>query len=285
MALVLIEEIRRKRGTAAVCRCECGQTVTVPMSEFQNGHKQTCGSKVCTSKLLSSLKTGKKRPDLVGKVPHNKLDRTGKRYGRLVALKDEGNGRWLCQCDCGNTSSVLSTNLANMAKNDRGCTSCGNRQDITGEKIGLLTAVESESGAVKGRHPLWLFRCGCGGSIRGTVREFHAQRLRSCGCHDCAHASWKSMLSRCYDPKNNRYKYYGGRGIKVHPRWHKFANFVEDMGERPKRHNLSRKHAERNYSPANCEWEHISKNTADTSYGKPTKAGLKKGAKPRRYVR
>ena len=216
-----------------------------------------------------------------GFTPSNKLDRTGKRYGKLTALKDEGNGRWMCRCDCGNEVSVLSTNMAAMAKGDRGCRHCANRKDITGEKIGLLTAVEPESGPIMGRHPLWLFQCDCGNTITGTVREFHANWLRSCGCHDSAFSSWAMMMSRCYDPKNNRFKHYGGRGIEVCKRWHKFENFVTDMGERPKRHNLSRKKAEEGYYKSNCVWEHITKNTADTCYGVPTKSGRRKGAKLR----
>lgn len=211
-----------------------------------------------------------------------KLNRIGKRYGKLVALEDEGNGRWLCQCDCGNTVSVLSTNLANMEKNDRGCRHCAKRQDIRGEKIGLLLAVECEKGPVKGRSPLWTFLCECGNTIQGTVREFHAQWLRSCGCYGDAHGSWKAMMARCYDQDNNRYSSYGGRGIRVCERWHRFENFIVDMGECPKRHNLGRKKAEEDYCPENCFWEHVSKNCRDTKNdGNPTKPGLLKGAKPR----
>lgn len=216
-----------------------------------------------------------------GRTAYNKLDRTSTRYGKLVALKDEGNNRWLCQCDCGNQTSVMSTNLAAMAKRNCGCRSCGNRQDITGERIGLLMALEVEEGAVKGRQPLWLFQCDCGNTIQATVREFHANFVRSCGCHDSVYSSWRAMNARCYSKKNNRYKHYGARGIRVCKRWHKFENFVADMGERPKRHTLSRLNCEKHYTPTNCIWEHITKNTADTCYGKPTKPGLKKGAKPR----
>ena len=213
---------------------------------------------------------------------HNKLDRAGRPYGKLTALKDEGNGRWLCRCECGNEVSVLSTNLSNYARNNRGCRHCGNRLNIVGQKIALLTAESVEDGVVTGRAPVWTFRCECGNTITGTVREFHAQWLRSCGCHDNAHSSWVSMMGRCYDKDNIRYRSYGGRGIRVCRRWHKFENFIADMGERPKRHNLGRKRAEEDYGPDNCIWEHVSKNCRDTKNdGNPTKPGLLKGAKPR----
>lgn len=69
---------------------------------------------------------------------------------------------------------------------------------------------------------------------------------------------------------------------RVCQRWHKFENFIADMGERPKRHNLGRKHAEKNYSPSNCFWEHVSKNCRDTdNAGKPTKPGRGKRAESR----
>lgn len=33
-------------------------------------------------------------------------DITGERFGRLVAVSREPNGKWLCNCDCGNTALV-----------------------------------------------------------------------------------------------------------------------------------------------------------------------------------
>lgn len=90
------------------------------------------------------------------------------------------------------------------------------------------------------------------------------------------------MMGRCYDKKSNRYNSYGGRGITVCERWHVFEVFAADMGERPKRHNLGRNHAEKGYCKENCKWEHVSENGRDTKNdGTPTKPGLLKGAKPR----
>ena len=40
-----------------------------------------------------------------------KDDKTGKRYGRLVAEKYIGNGLWECKCDCGNAKIVRSGHL------------------------------------------------------------------------------------------------------------------------------------------------------------------------------
>lgn len=279
--LTVVRRIKRGRGGSLVCKCICGKRVILSEWQFRSGHKRTCGRKKCNSAYLSQVRKGRPRPDLKGKRPYNKIDRTGERYGKLTVMREAPNNRWVCKCVCGNEIHVLSTNLAGYKKNSRGCRYCANRKDIAGERLGLLVA-EKPVNTVAVRQPLvWIFRCDCGNMIKGTVREFHAGFLRSCGCHDNVHASWVSMMARCYNPSSNRYKYYGGRGISVCKRWHKFENFAEDMGERPKRYNLSRKNAEGNYCPSNCFWEHISKNLPDTCNGVPTKHGISRGAKPR----
>jgi hypothetical protein len=68
--------------------------------------------------------------------------------------------------------------------------------------------------------------------------------------------SWHWMMSRCFDPWNSSYYRYGGRGITPVKRWLTFANFLEDMGDRPPgRHWIGRKNHDRPYSRANCYWE------------------------------
>lgn len=69
------------------------------------------------------------------------------------------------------------------------------------------------------------------------------------------HISWKSMLNRCQNPKNNQYKNYGARGITVCREWLNFSQFLKDMGERPKGTTLGRKDNDGNYEPLNCEWQ------------------------------
>src|SRR5215471_9264875 len=68
-------------------------------------------------------------------------------------------------------------------------------------------------------------------------------------------AIWHNMLTRCYSPKHNRYHHYGGRGIAVCKRWHKFKHFAADMGA-TYQHGLSlnRIDNDKGYEPGNCDW-------------------------------
>ena len=42
------------------------------------------------------------------------------------------------------------------------------------------------------------------------------------------------MLARCFNPNDGHFSGYGARGITACDRWNDFANFLADMGERPR---------------------------------------------------
>ena len=54
----------------------------------------------------------------------NWIDKTGMRWGKLVAVKYLGNKKWLCHCDCGNDTIVDSDHLK-MDRSKRSVESCG----------------------------------------------------------------------------------------------------------------------------------------------------------------
>jgi len=128
----------------------------------------------------------------------------------------------------------------------------------------------------KHNYMLWECICDC-----GTVSLQRASSLKngetlSCGCYHKEmnikrltkhggsaggkatpeYRSWMHMKRRCTDEKNDQYKDYGARGIKVCDRWlEAFENFLEDMGLRPTlKHTIERRDNDGNYEPSNCYW-------------------------------
>jgi hypothetical protein len=56
------------------------------------------------------------------------------------------------------------------------------------------------------------------------------------------YSTWKNMMARCYVKSDNRYKFYGAKGVTVAECWHEFWNFVEDIDNHmSKGHLLYRK--------------------------------------------
>ena len=96
-----------RKGTSGLwlCRCDCGNTKVAYGSTLKNGKLKSCGR-------CSRVK-----------------DLRGQRYGRLVVIAPAdpliANGRkysrWLCQCDCGNTTVVIGSNLRAGTVNSCGC--------------------------------------------------------------------------------------------------------------------------------------------------------------------
>lgn len=74
--------------------------------------------------------------------------------------------------------------------------------------------------------------------------------------------AWSAMITRCTNPRNPRWKNYGGRGISVCERWLKFENFLVDMGPRPDGMKGQRSlysidrwpNPNGDYEPSNCRW-------------------------------
>lgn len=146
-----------------------------------------------------------------------RLDISGQRFGRLVAIKqgpsDQSPSRshitWECVCDCGAIA------------------------------IARLNALRS------GR----AVSCGC---IKKNGD--HKRRHGMTGTHE--YMTWHRMKKRCTDPLHPDFPLYGGRGISVCAEWMaSFESFFAHMGNRPSDdHSIERLDVNGNYEPKNCVW-------------------------------
>lgn len=144
--------------------------------------------------------------------------------------------------------------------------------DLVGQRFGRLTVIE-RCGSRYGRAS-WRCRCDCGNEIIATSGNL-VERTRSCGCyqkdrakesqtlHGMAHTKinfiWIAMKQRCSNPKNQGFKNYGGRGIKVCQEWQdSFEAFYDYVSQLPHfgepGYSLDRINNDGNYEPGNVKW-------------------------------
>lgn len=156
----------------------------------------------------------------------------------------------------------------------------GKFEDITGRTFGRLTVVERVQ-TDNNKHPKWLCVCSCGNTVEVQAGSLKNGRTTSCGCYrkgqfvksNTKHSLskhplykvWEHIVSRCYNPRNMYYKYYGGRGITVCDEWREHPeSFIEWAIKKGYEKGLQTDRIDNNlgYSPNNCRFveRHVNMN-------------------------
>lgn len=148
-------------------------------------------------------------------------------------------------------------------------------KDMAGRKYGRAFVV-SQAASDRTRNAMWNCLCDCGNNFTTMGKSLRNGFTKSCGCLNtetrilmcksrathgrskkCSeYSAWLGMKARCYNPKNIKFKHYGGRGIEVCSSWmESFSNFIKDVGNKPSKfHSLDRKKVDGNYEPGNVRW-------------------------------
>lgn len=212
------------------------------------------------------------------------IDLTGQRFGKLIVNSYEGLIRnkphWNCTCDCGKQVVVRGDQLKSGKTKSCGCFNTDYHKErykeLTGQRFGywtvLFKAEKSDNGAY------WHCRCDCGTEkdVKGTLLQ--SGESLSCGCYnrEMSHQNakhgmsrtriygiWQGMKDRCYNPNNDKYYLYGGRGIRVCEQWlgeHGFEHFYEWAIQNGYKEDLTidrYPNKDGNYEPSNCRWADV----------------------------
>lgn len=210
--------------------------------------------------------------------------RPGQRFERLTAIRPSGRTRsgalqWKFSCDCGAIVDKHAWSVRNGKTRSCGClqrerTAAAARATLPpiekGQRFARLTALRPLA-VLRGRSR-WAFMCDCGAETHTVASDVLSGHTTSCGCrlfirstieHGESHynrtaeyTAWKNMKARCHNPRNDKFSYYGGRGIEVCPEWRDdFDAFLAHIGRRPgKGYSVDRIDNSRGYEPGNVRW-------------------------------
>ena len=142
---------------------------------------------------------------------------------------------------------------------------------MTGNKYGRLSVLQRSTTDKR----KWCCVCDCGSHKEVFATHISRGNTKSCGCFarevtakrnvsNAKHGKWRTrefimwmgMIQRCTDQNSDKWRRYGGRGIRVCKEWmDSFEVFLSFMGERPSPiHSLDRIDNERGYEPGNVRW-------------------------------
>lgn len=172
--LIVVEQLKDKNGwTQFRCVCDCGNEKIASGNNLKYGSTKSCG---CLKKE---------------KLKHyNYEDLIGKKFGKLLVIEMSYSKydklHWLCQCDCGNKTTVSTSGLKSGHTKSCGChqdetASNVHFVDLTNHTFGKLTVVKrvknSNTGIVR-----YLCQCECGNYTTVAGGHLTSGKIQSCGC-------------------------------------------------------------------------------------------------------
>jgi len=160
-------------------------------------------------------------------------DRIGQKFGRLTIIqyvsKNDNRGYYLCKCECGNEKIVSATNLIKGDINSCGCLA---------RELTIKRNIENKYTKKHGKSKTRLYQI------------------------------WLDIKQRCYNTKQNTYKWYGAKGIKMCDEWfNDYLEFEKWSLSNGYKENLTidRINSKCNYEPNNCRWITMKQQLRNTS--------------------
>lgn len=199
------------RMVKCICSCDASVTVDVPANDLKYGHRKSCGC-------------WRTNPDV-------KDDLIGKQFTRLTvreldeSRKYSNNGKkrlryYICDCVCGNTVSVCSSDLRSGGVKSCGCLAretsaseaCHKINDLTGKTFGEVTVIKRVESYVnydnngnKYTQSRYLVRCNhCGKEFITYYNALTTGRTKSCGCMHSSHG--EEAIRKILEQYNLNYK-------------------------------------------------------------------------------
>lgn len=157
-----------------------------------------------------------------------KINLENQKFGKLVVIKRSGTktnadgskkALWLCKCDCGNYTEVITNNLKSGKTKSCGCVRNKDKlKNLIGQKFGRLTVIKRDENS-KTNHTMWICKCECGKVKRVDSSNLIRGTTLSCGCYKKEKISkikrkydkekfneriyniWSGIKTRCYNKK------------------------------------------------------------------------------------